>query len=217
MAERDSINKIKDYFKAASNEELILSPMFFRDFSCPSHCGGCCPKFTLDYFEGERWENFKQNYPHLVHKFELREVNGAKIYTNFQKENKSLKCEFLNLENGRCGIHKSNPFSCEFELNKFVVKQNKTYLMNKLFGRGWNMLRIDGERGALCKMKDFNLEKYLKDVKLLKELLDISSKMNINLTLLKRLVSFLDTIKSPISKKIIFRKENKNNNQSNLF
>ncbi len=186
MAQRDSLNKIDDYIKAVNNEQLILSPMFFRDYSCPSHCGGCCPKFSLDYFEGERWEKFKETYPHLVHKFKKRIVNGATVYTNYQTENPDSKCEFLNKEDGRCGIHVSNPFSCEFELNKFLVKKDKTYLMNKLFGRGWAMMRIDGERGALCEMKDFNLKKYLRDVELLQELLDIVSKFNKKAPLLEK-------------------------------
>ena len=215
--ERDSLNKIKDYIKASNNEELILSPMFFRDYSCPPNCGGCCPKFSLDYFEGERWEKFKKEYPHLIHKFKKRTVNGATVYTNYQSENKDFKCEFLNKENGRCKIHKSNPFSCEFELNKFVVKGKKTYLMNKLFGRGWNMMRIDGNRGALCEMKPFNLKKYLRDVELLKELLDICNKMNEKAPLLQKLVKKLDSIKNPISKKITFTLKNKNNNQKTFF
>ena len=75
------------------------------------------------------------------------------------------------MSNGRCKIHKFNPFSCEFELNKFVQKEDKTYLINKLYGRGWNMLRVDGLRGALCKMKEFNYDKFQKDIKLLEELL----------------------------------------------
>ena len=211
MAQRDSLNKIDDYIKASNNEELILSPMFFRDYSCPSHCGGCCPKFSLDYFEGERWEKFKIEYPHLVHKFKLRIIKGANVYTNYQSDNPTLKCEFLNLENGRCGIHKSNPFSCEFELNKFVVKDKKTYLMNKLFGRGWNMMRIDGERGALCEMKPFNLKKYLRDIELIKELLEIIKQYNQKSPLLERVVKFLEKTNKPISEKVVFKEEEETN------
>lgn len=213
MAQRDSLNKINDYIEASNNEELILSPMFFRDYSCPSHCGGCCPKFSLDYFEGERWEKFKETYPHLIHKFTPREVNGATVYTNYQNDNPDSKCEFLNKEDGRCGIHKSNPFSCEFELNKFVVKGKKTYLMNKLFGRGWNMMRIDGNRGALCEMKPFNLKKYLRDVELLKELLDIIDKYSMKAPLLEKLVKKLEKIKKPIDKKIVFTEKDDEPNQ----
>jgi Fe-S-cluster containining protein len=217
MALSDSTEKIMSYIKASQNDELIISPMFFRDYTCPSHCGGCCPKFSLDYFEGERWELFKTTYPDLVDKFEEREVNGAKVYTNFQKENESKKCEFLNLENGRCGIHKSNPFSCEFELNKFVTKGKKTYLMNKLFGRGWAMMRVDGERGALCKMISFNPTKYARDIEMLVELMDICKKMSQKVPLLKKVVEKLSTIKKPIENQIVFTKNEKPNYQKRLL
>jgi hypothetical protein len=42
--------------------------------------------------------------------------------------------------------------SCDFELIRFICSKDKTLLTQKLFGRGWNMLRVDGERGALCSM-----------------------------------------------------------------
>jgi Fe-S-cluster containining protein len=216
MAQRDSTKKIQGYIDATNNEELILSPMFFRDYSCPPMCGGCCTKFSLDYFEGERWEKFKKTYPHLVHKFEKREVNGATVYTNIQKDNPDWQCEFLIKENGRCGIHESNPFSCEFELNKFLVKGKKTYLMNKLFGRGWNMMRIDGERGALCQMKPFNLKKYLRDIELLKELLDIVKQFGQKAPKLERVVKALDKIRTPLTNKIVFKDEEETNQQKFL-
>ena len=144
-----------------------------------------------------------------MHKFEKRIVHGAVVYTNFQNDNPDSKCEFLNKEDGRCKIHVSNPFSCEFELNKFVVKGEKTYLMNKLFGRGWAMMRVDGERGALCNMKPFNLKKYLRDVELLNELLDIINKYNKKAPLLVKLVNTLNKLQKPIQNKIVFTKEKK--------
>ena len=219
MAKVDSTDKIKGYISSCNKEEIILSAKFFRDYTCPSGCGGCCPKFTLDYFEGERWENFKKVYPEQVPKFEQREVDGVKIFTNFQKNNDSAKCEYLNLENGRCGIHKHNPFSCEFELNKFVQKQDKTFLINKLYGRGWNMLRVDGLRGALCEMKPFNFEKFQTDIGLLDELLSIAALFKKDMTLLEQIVKFLKTLNRPIEKNISFKKEveNPNSKQLNLF
>lgn len=215
--QRDSLHKIQGYIDATNNEELILSPMFFRDYSCPSGCGGCCQKFSLDYFEGERWERFKKHYPHLVSKFKKREINGATVWTNAQENNKTEKCEFLDLSNGRCNIHESNPFSCEFELNKFVVKGEKTYLMNKLFGRGWNMLRIDGERGALCTMKPFNLKKYLRDIELLKELLDIVKQMKQKAPNLKQVIKTLETINKPINNKIVFTQKKEKHQQQTFL
>ncbi len=173
----DSTGKIKSYLDNASLKTLVLSKLFFRSYSCPSGCGGCCPKFSLDYFEGsERWEKFKELYPEQVSRFVRREVNGAIIYTDFQLDNPGHHCRNLDHSNGRCKIHESNPFSCEFELNKFVYYKGRetSVLINRLFGRGWQMLRVDGERGALCEMLPFDYEKYRRDLALLKELQWIS-------------------------------------------
>lgn len=211
MALSDSTDKIIGYIKATQNDELILSPLFFRDYTCPSGCGGCCPKFSLDYFEGERWELFKKTYPQHLHLFEERKVGKATVYSYMQKDNPDSKCKFLRKEDGRCNIHKANPFSCEFELNKFLVRENKTYLINKLFGRGWNMMRVDGLRGALCEMKPFNLEKYLRDVELLQELNDIANQMGFKVSLLEKVINFLKTQKKPTKSSISFKEETTNN------
>lgn len=216
MAYWDSIEKIKTYIQAVQKDELILSVNFFRDYSCPSGCGGCCPKFTLDYFKGKRWDLFKKTYPKQVHKFEKRKVNKSIVYSNFQRNNESKKCEYLNLKNGRCKIHKSNPFSCEFELNKFLVRGEKAYLMNKLFGRGWAMMRVDGKRGALCEMKPFNFEKYQTDIKLLVELRNIAVSFGEKVPLLELVIIFLKQRKTPITKNITFTLK-ENNNQEFLI
>lgn len=216
MAYWDSIEKIKTYIQAVQKDELILSVNFFRDYSCPSGCGGCCSKFTLDYFEGKRWDLFKKTYPKQVHKFEKRKVNKSIVYSNFQRNNESKKCEYLNLKNARCKIHKSNPFSCEFELNKFLIREEKSYLMNKLFGRGWAMMRVDGKRGALCEMKPFNFEKYQTDIKLLVELRNIAVSFGEKVPLLELVIIFLKQRKTPITKNITFTLK-ENNNQEFLI
>jgi Fe-S-cluster containining protein len=73
-----------------------------------------------------------------------------------QDDHDGIKCKNLNLQDGRCGIYTHRPFSCDFELIRFLVSVNpekrKNQMTQKLFGRGWNMLRVDGERGALCEM-----------------------------------------------------------------
>jgi|TARA_Y100000310_G_C20701549_1_gene830428 Fe-S-cluster containining protein len=185
----DSVGKILGYLKNSS-ADVTLSRLFFRDFSCPAKCGGCCLKFSLDYFEGERWEKFKELYPEQVHRFEKREVNGVPVWTDWQKDNETRWCRHLNLEDGRCGVHKSNPFSCEFELIKLMDKSGKTTLIKKLFGRGWGFKRVDGGKGALCEMLPFNSDKVERDVELLEELADYGDRFGIK-TKLKRVVSFL--------------------------
>ncbi len=190
----DSINKVKDYLKSAGLNKLILSKMFFRDYSCPAGCGGCCPKFSLDYFEGsERWERFKKLYPEKLHFFKRREVDGVVIWSDLQEDNPNHHCKNLNMENGRCTIHDANPFTCEFELNKFVTykKDSRAVLINRLFGRGWQLKKIDGTRGAMCQMLPFSFEKFLRDLKLLKELLWISKKLNIK-SKLGYVIKYLD-------------------------
>jgi hypothetical protein len=49
-------------------------------------------------------------------------------------------------------IHGQHPFSCDFELIRFISFRHNVNLTQKLFGRGWAMKRIDGGKGALCEM-----------------------------------------------------------------
>lgn len=190
---RDSTDKIKGYLEAAQSEEVILSKLFFRDYTCPANCGACCPRFSLDYFEGERWEKFKATYPDKVKYFKKREVNGVTVWTDAQDDHKDHFCRNLDQTNGRCTIHEANPFSCEFELMKFIhQKQNdKALLINKLFGRKWAMKRIDGIRGALCEMLPFNFDKLLRDLKLLKELQSIAEAWKMK-TKLPEIISLIE-------------------------
>ncbi len=194
VANQDSTEKINSYLKSSSLDRLILSKLLFRDNSCQSHCGACCPKFSLDYFEGHRWEKFKKEYPHKVKNFTAREVNGLTVYSDKQEDNDDRYCKHLNQEDGRCGIHESNPLTCEFELMRFVTREKEgvSYLMNKLFGRGWNMTKINGEKGAMCEMLDFNYDKLLRDISMLKELNDIAIGWKIK-TKLPQVIEYLET------------------------
>lgn len=194
VANPDSTSKIASYLKSSNLNKLILSKLFFRNYTCPSHCGACCPKFSLDYFEGERWENFKKLYPDKVKNFTEREVNGVKIYSDKQEDNSGHHCKHLNMEDGRCGIHKSNPFTCEFELMRFITteSESKALLINKLFGRGWNLTRIDGQKGAKCEMLGFDYDKLLRDLALLKELNCIAEAWKME-TKLPKVIEYLET------------------------
>jgi len=201
----DSTGKILSYLKNATGN-LTLSRLFFRDYSCPSKCGGCCLKFSLDYFEGERWEEFKSLYPQHVEKFVSREVDGVKVFTDWQKDNSTKWCRHLDLTEGRCGIHKSNPFSCEFELIKMMEVNKRGLLIKKLFGRGWNFKRVDGGKGALCEMLPFNSEKIERDIELLEELREYASRFRIK-TKLERVVSFLRRNLPQLKKGLVPKKE----------
>lgn len=156
MIQIDSFEKIVKYFSVVTKQSftfrkitynpkpLNVSVLLFRDATCPPNCGGCCPRFSLDYLP-------KEDYPEHT---EIREIEfNGKIYllrSDLQKDNKRHFCRHLNKE-GRCNIYSVRPFTCEFELIRTLVFSTKpNIILTRLYGRGWNMLRIDGERGALC-------------------------------------------------------------------
>lgn len=162
MALRDSLDKIIfSYFSAVTNQEftykgktvepktLKVSSLLLRGFTCPPNCGACCPRFTLDYL------------PNEPHPYELKkrmvEFNNQliPIYSDMQKDDNDHFCGNLNKENGRCGIHGKQPFSCDFELIRFLNSTDDTrpdYVTQKLFGRKWAMLNVRGTRGTSCEM-----------------------------------------------------------------
>ena len=134
----DSFDKIKYYFLMLSKEPIDgmappkyfgVSWTFWRDYSCPPICGGCCWNYTKDIFE-EEFVNFPDE---LKVKFAERDVvvnnKSMKIYSDFNPKEEKRKrefCQFLNLNDGLCGMYKYRPFSCRFELNKLSF--NKKYL-----------------------------------------------------------------------------------------
>lgn len=163
MAERDSLDKIvTSYFatltaqpfewngKIYSPRDLWVSPGIVRGFTCPAGCGGCCPRFSLDYIAKD---GIPKGHPLKMRKVEFdgRIVN---VWSDMQKDHESLKCRNLNHDDGRCGIHGFQPFSCDFELLRSLTFEGtaRSTFTQKLFGRGWAMMRVDGERGALCEM-----------------------------------------------------------------
>lgn len=156
----DSVDKIVSaYFAAVTAESFVykdhtyrprplrVSPLIFRGYTCPAGCGGCCPRFSLDYLPGEakpydlksRWVDF----------------NGhrVKIWSDLQGDHNRHHCRNLRTD-GRCGIHGKHPFSCDFELIRASISHvgNGNGLSQRLFGRGHSFLRVDDGRGALCEM-----------------------------------------------------------------
>jgi Fe-S-cluster containining protein len=162
----DSVGKIVlTYFRAASRspfeydgvtytpKTLVLTPNLFRQYSCPEGCGACCHhEYSLDYLPSEIQHASSQAKKRVV-KFNGKDIE---IFTDNQLNtaNNSGYCRHLNTTNGRCSVHPLQPFSCDFELMRFVVdcvKEPDSYrLSTQYFGRGWAMLRIDGTRGAEC-------------------------------------------------------------------
>ena len=183
MAERDTLDKvIGTYFAMVCAESftfrkktyhpkpLRVSPLIFRGFTCPAGCAGCCPRFSLDYLPTERRPQFD-----LGHQVRWVDFDGRKyrIISDMQKDHDSPKCRNVNYEDGRCGIHGLQPFSCDFEVLRFLEMADPdrpNNLTAKLFGRGWAMMRVDGERGALCEMTDADEESVRDNLRKLKRL-----------------------------------------------
>ena len=158
----DSIDKIvTKYFAGITAEEftykgklysprrLRVSPLLLRDFECPSNCAACCPVFSLDYLPDER----------KPYKMKSRQIEFNKrsvcVYSDRQVLNKSTHCRHVDKTNARCKIHGLQPFSCDFELIRFVISTKvQNQMLVRHYGRAWNMLRYDGHRGTLCKILD---------------------------------------------------------------
>lgn len=164
-AKGDSVDKIvTNYFAALTAEpfewrgktyeprDLWVSPGIVRGFTCPAGCGGCCRRWSLDYIEPD---GVPTGHPLATRAVEFngREVE---VWSDMQKDHKEEMCRNLNLDNGRCNIHGSQPFSCDFELLRAILKKDgsRAEFYQRLFMRGWNMKRVDGERGALCEMTE---------------------------------------------------------------
>ena len=181
MALVDSVDKIVTaYFASVTAETftykgktydprpLRVSPGIFRGFTCPAMCGGCCPRFSLDYLPSEP----KPSIP-LVER--TIEFNGraVKLLSDKQDDHAERFCRNLSRVDGRCGIHGRQPFSCDFELIRFITFKDPAranYVTQKKFGRGWAMMRIDGERGALCGITEPTAETVADNVRKLRRL-----------------------------------------------
>lgn len=204
---QDSVGKVVSYLHAVALEPLTykgkhllpyrkfyLSTKFFRNFTCPPMCGGCCPRFSLDYFPGPRCDEARTRYRRLQPRKVTINERTVTVYSDLQDDHADHSCRNLDKSNGRCGIHTHNPFSCSFELIRVLHfrDEGKAILTKKLFGRGWNLLRIDGERGAKCEMTPFDIEVlYGTDVPLLQELCAIADLFDIR-TRLPDILTFLE-------------------------
>lgn len=166
---RDSLVKVIDtYFACITAEtftfgdktyrprDLRISPDLIRGMICYENCGACCRDFTLDFLPQEKapYDIISRQVSFNGKQFEIMtDFNDLGIVDKFGV----VRCKNLK-DNGRCGIHMKHPFSCDFELLRFVQPNNKersgiTKFNHQLFGRGWQMKRVtDGERGALCEM-----------------------------------------------------------------
>lgn len=177
----DSLDKIvESYFKAITRapfvykdktywpHDLRVSPGTFRGYTCPANCGACCHRFSLDYLPSEPRPG---PLPGVPDRFVERRVrfNGKEfgLYSDTQEDHTDRHCINVNkrdgpqeydsaLDPGRCQIHGVHPFTCDFELLRFshAVENldRPNYLNQRLYGRGWAMTRVDGQKKAMCEM-----------------------------------------------------------------
>lgn len=154
----DSLDKIFiSYFHAVSKygfeyknipfkaKPLCINTQILRRYTCPEMCGACCLVFSLDYLPEE------DKPKHVVTRDVVFNNSTFNIFSDLQKSNKGVKCQYLN-NKGRCKIHGKHPFSCDFELIKAMnfTTERPNNLTTKLFTRGWNMTRFDGKKRAIC-------------------------------------------------------------------
>jgi len=164
MPQRDSIDKIvNSYFACVTAEpftyngerfepkRLRVSPYIFRGYTCPAACAACCGRFSLDYLPKPL-----EAHPYRLTKRTV-EFNGSNIliYSDAQDDHTNHHCRNVK-DDGRCDIHGEHPFSCDFELIRFLRYSSAAHaniLTQKLYGRAHAMLQVDGEtRGAKCEM-----------------------------------------------------------------
>lgn len=143
--------------KVYAPKPLQVSPLIFRGFTCPAKCGGCCPRFSLDYLPYEDLPDIELT-ERTVEVVTTNGIKQVRLLSDVQDDHRNHHCRNLDMETGRCKIHGRQPFSCDFELIRFLEfspkpdRDARSIVTQKLFGRGWAMKRVDGERGALCEM-----------------------------------------------------------------
>lgn len=145
-----SVTDVKFQYKGVDYvpKPLYVSPSLLRGFTCPVGCGGCCPRFSLDYLPSEARSE------RAIKREILFNSRSVEVFSDLQNDHADHFCRNLDKSDGRCGIYLKRPFSCDFELIRFFQSDDSTRLSQQLFGRGWQFLRIDNDRGAKCTMTD---------------------------------------------------------------
>lgn len=171
-AHPDSVDKVvQRYFACVTLERFeykgvtyepkplkVSSGIFTRRMTCVLKCGACCSKFTLDWLpsESEKLESIKFRLSRRLVSFNGRSIE---VLSDVQSDNGEYHCRNLNKVNAACDIHPFNPLSCDFEPLRFSQRVDETspepnHFTNRPFGRGWQMKRFDGEKGAMCEWRD---------------------------------------------------------------
>jgi Fe-S-cluster containining protein len=188
----DSMDKFGEYFKRLEfgKRNVYLSPLFFRSLICSSNCGACCQKYTMDYITKASQEKLKARYPEEYEKyFDFREYHGRQILSMLQKDNLENHCQLLD-KYGRCSIHDANALSCQIEPIKFKLVKDRVYILKSFYRNSWQMTRVGGEKGCLCKFTSYTEEQYKNDLKVLKELNEVADIFGVK-TVLPQIIDLL--------------------------
>lgn len=141
---------------------LVVSPLMFRDFNCPSGCGACCnmvvylPYIPLESIAPE----FRGEWVEV-------EFNGSKfrIFQDRQDDRTLTHCRYLRTEDGRCSLHRfqgegrEQPLGCDISYIATNIQEGvkPSRMINRLPGRLSARKRVtDGGRGGLCTMSNFS-------------------------------------------------------------
>lgn len=213
---------------------LRLSPLFWRHYGCHLNCAGCCRAFTLNWLPDE-WNKTVREYPHVkeMGTLETFSVNGveANLVTIYQTDplvlHDRLFCTFINPENGACGIHRESPFSCKIEMVKFERAKGTGHILKTKFGRGWAMMKVHGEKGAICTIDEYAVD-YLapeaedqlfrSDIPALKKMLSWAEHWEIP-TYLPELLALIDRKyrQNDYGEEWIWRSQEKSDQPENVF
>lgn len=173
----DSLPRLLDFLRCLSKEEFvaenktytppknfIVSDYFFRSYTCPVGCGGCCKAVSLLYFPHNIGHLLKY-YPELKRDLFERMINvNGRRNVMYELRNTTDKfCRFLQQEDKSCKIHKAHPLLCRFELKKFIRRKDSIFFTKRVPGRGWLF-------NAQCKMTPFSKQVLKQDILELYEL-----------------------------------------------
>lgn len=194
---------------------LIVSGLLARGYTCPENCGACCMNFSLDWIPGEAMPEGLSKRPF---KFNGQEFE---IYSDRQLDNSEDYCKHLDTSNVRCMLHRNpdnpnhpyitdvHPFSCDFEIIRCAIGNEKSdgienrneemirhnWIGVKKYGRWWNMAKFDGERGALCTIKEPSEESIQDSIRKLQRLNAWADHFQLTETYIPELIEFLETTK----------------------
>lgn len=197
MVNGDSFDRIVSYFHAMARVEfeyrnktytpydaLRISPRAFLDYTCPPSCGACCMTCSLV------WDTPPQDdrIPEVeAVEYAITTAAYGRVVSTFfvddQADNRDHKCRYLYKTHedpdmiGRCGIYRSRPLPCAFELFKFIhrVDGSRVDARVQLPGRSWALTRVDGNKGGLCELQPHTaaaVENYLTHLRKLSTWMD---------------------------------------------